>query len=669
MAELTELVIDAYVIDSWMHGLIPCVDTTLITKLIWTSSKLESHILSTFSNVLELDCTGCRLTDLDGVQHLTKLEVLDCSDNRGLTSLNGIQNLTKLRVLNCSYCAISSLKELLNLNLEELYCRARIDHDGDPKGLTTLDGIQNSTNLKVLDCRYNQLTSLADIKGCSRLLKLNCSWCKLTSISTVSCFPLLSELNCSSNLIKTTKHVSLCPNLTKLKCGQCDLSNLQGVSSCTKLEILDCSSNFIKTIKYVGFCPNLTKLKCGQCDLSNLQGVSSCTKLEILDCYGNRITGLTGLDKCVNLRHLQCSMNKLTSLCDIKDCISIQALFVGDNQLKTLKHLSKLQNIERLECYNCLLTSLEGIKGCTNLERISCSYNKLSSLTELSALSQLNHLNCSGNHLATLDDIRPCTLLSWLDCGFNRLTSIEPVTLLTNLTLFNCRSNQITSMEPVVYLRLLHDCTYNSNPLSIQSARFERFIERYRRNRAQETTVYGDSQNVHDVHIQKSVCKSLVALLSDPKPRFTTSELLGYINDSNLDARAKELVVKYCTDKSVHSVHMITYEELLAYVWNRIIQSEHTAELIKILSQQICDSDGLCFTGRFNRTVSVLVGFYPDIVIEISDSSRISAIVLAVRARVIPYDVAEHRTQAHDALVEAGYDEETIQEWIEAISE
>ncbi|CAH6421600.1 Hypothetical protein MVR_LOCUS290 [uncultured virus] len=141
------------------------------------------------------------------------------------------------------------------------------------------------------------------------------------------------------------------------------------------------------------------------------------------------------------------------------------------------------------------------------------------------------------------------------------------------------------------------------------------------------------------------------------------------IIDSDLPERAVRLLLEYCGDEHVHSYHFITYQELLAYVWARISSSEHKFELIKILAEQVTDAECKCVTGRFNRTLSVLVGFYPDIVISISDSSRISAIVLTARDQVQPYDSAQHLALATTLLLEAGYDAAVIEPWLEAISE
>jgi redox-regulated HSP33 family molecular chaperone len=165
--------------------------------------------------------------------------------------------------------------------------------------------------------------------------------------------------------------------------------------------------------------------------------------------------------------------------------------------------------------------------------------------------------------------------------------------------------------------------------------------------------------------IQRTVCESIQNLLRDPKPDFSINDIIN----SSLNDKTKMALIEYCQDETVHSVHLITYEELLSYVWNRIIKSAFKEQLMRILEEQIEDSICKCFTGRFNRTLSVLVGYYDDIKINISDNSRISAIILNCKEKIVPYDLEKHKQKATDELLDAGYMESEIRTWIEAIDE
>ena len=306
-----------------------------------------------------------------------------------------------------------------------------------------------------------------------------------------------------------------------------------------------------------------------------------------------------------------------------------------------------------------------------NLYDLHCSCNRLKTLVAVRVCSQLRFIDCTNNKLVSLRGIEGCLLLERLECGGNRLTSLTGIDRCSRLQILNCENNQLADLNPLVYLRGLRVIDRSGNPLVVQTVQVERLLENIRPT-ASKSTIYSDRQNVHDTSIQRTVCDSIQRLLTDPKPNFTVECII----ESELDEKAIRLILEYCEDKTVHSVHRLTYSELLAYVWARIVRSEHRSELIKILGEQVSDAECQCFTGRFNRTLSVLVGFYEDIIIEISDNSRIGAIITAIQKQLEaqaviddskPYDPIEHRRLAHLQLIEAGYTEAKIKPWVEAI--
>ena len=316
-------------------------------------------------------------------------------------------------------------------------------------------------------------------------------------------------------------------------------------------------------------------------------------------------------------------------------------------------------NMQRLDCWNNKLETLSGIESCTQLEVLECGDNHLVSLREIENCSMLKRLSCHGNRLETLEGIEGCPQLQDLICNRNRLRSLEGIEGCLDLRQLSCKYNQIASLDPIVYLRRIKNLVTSGNPLAIQSVQVHRVLDMINGPHDHlSSSIYTDRQNVYNVHIQKSVCDSVRALLTDPKPVFSMRDVI----DSDLDAATIEILIEFCSDTAVHSVHLLTYIELLGYVWQRICRSEHTNELLKILAEQVADAECKCFTGRFNLTLSVLVGFYDDICITISDNSRIGAIILAVRARLksqegsqIPYNPHTHAVTARRELIEAGY--------------
>ncbi len=327
------------------------------------------------------------------------------------------------------------------------------------------------------------------------------------------------------------------------------------------------------------------------------------------------------------------------------------------------KVIDNFPNLQILNCCGNQITSLEPLSNCINLQKLICCCNQITSLEPLSNCINLQILNCDDNSITTLDNGFNCANLRFLYCSYNQITSLESLSNCINLEMLYCSDNKIASLEPLIYLRRLNHIDYLGNPIEIPTVQIQRILNRIKTNH--KSSIYNDSQNVHDTKIQRTVCDSIQNLLKDSKNDFSIEDVIN----SNLNKSTIESLVEYCQDQTVHSVHLITYVELLGLIWNRIINSIHKSELLRILEEQIADSECKCFTGRFNRTLSVLVGFFDDIKINISDKSRISAIILNCKNKIIPYDSIKHIEAATKELKEAGYQETDFKDWIDAIED
>jgi len=78
-----------------------------------------------------------------------------------------------------------------------------------------------------IDCTYNKLTSLNDIENLSQLNILYYSNNELTSLSGIENLTNLKELDCSNNKIKRIKGIDKLPNLKYLDCDNNQLSMME----------------------------------------------------------------------------------------------------------------------------------------------------------------------------------------------------------------------------------------------------------------------------------------------------------------------------------------------------------------------------------------------------------------------------------------------------------
>ena len=607
-----------------------------ITIINWKVGLLRKEVLLNTPNVKRIWITERDCVDsLEGIEVCTKLEFLYCSGQPRLVSIQPLKNC---------------------LGLKELRCTG--------SGLVTLEGLKNCLALIYLNVNGNRLSSLRGLEKLSKLKSINASNNRLIELCDLG-HRWLEELNLHHNELPSLKGIGYCQNLKTLSCEYNKLTDLCGIEKCSQLETLNCAFNEIAALNIGCSVHNLRKLVCNNNQLVTLRGLGYKYHLMYLIVSNNQLCTLEGIEGATWLIDLDCRHNSLTDLRSIGKCVRLIGLKADHNQLRTIKGTAGCHRLASLSVAYNNLTIIEDLDSCLTLSSIDVSHNQLPSLRGLEMYKQLCTLKCSHNQIISLLPITACPRIETLVFDHNLVTSLDGIETCRDLRIIECEGNPLTDINAVVGLRL-YRCEGITEALWISTPQLQRYYQQHANqvSTGMLRTIYGNGQNVHDSQVTKSIAASLRNLMKDPKPAFTIELVLL---ESSLSEHTKTRLVEYCADTCVHSDHLLSYQELLAYVWARIMRSPHKTELLKVLEEQINDAECMCFTGRFHRTVSVLVGFYPDILITISDSSRISAIILAVKASLIPYDPVKHRELAHQLLIGAGYTEDIAQIWVSAI--
>ena len=177
--------------------------------------------------------------------------------------------------------------------------------------------------------------------------------------------------------------------------------------------------------------------------------------------------------------------------------------------------------------------------------------------------------------------------------------------------------------------------------------------------------IYNDKQNIHNHNIQNSFRNSLNNIFKDKELLDLPIIKQQILKNCILTEKTKREILNYCDDKTTHFSYLITYSDLLIYVWSRIIASTNADEILAVLNQEISDGLCMCFTGRLTRLLNTLVGFYSDIELQISDSDQITNIIMELKNK---YPCGEELSDAvKKELYERQYSESIINEWLDYI--
>ena len=241
--------------------------------------------------------------DLDGNGELDEQDILYARnihcDGMGIKSLRGIEYLTELRGL---YCTDNEIEHM------------------DLSKNTLLTGIW---------CSDNPLTEL-DLTPLKDLLWVYCFKCKLTSLDLTK-NPLMAYVECNDNKLGTL-NVSKNPELEHLICNSCGLKELD-LSNNKKLTHLDALRNGLKKLN-ISECTKMKRLDIWDNPELGSVDISVFPDLQYYNCANN---GLKTLDVSHNpqLNKLNCAYNELKTL-DISKNPKLAVLICEDNQLKSL---------------------------------------------------------------------------------------------------------------------------------------------------------------------------------------------------------------------------------------------------------------------------------------------------------------------------------------------
>ena len=244
------------------------------------------------------------ITNVQGLEAAQNLVSLDLQDNR-ITSFDFPTNLTKLTVLDLSENRFPQL---------------------------TLPGLTNLTRLRLENGR---LTNLSLSAGLTRLTSLRVGFNQLSSLGLPADMTNLTELSAYQNQLT---NLSLPPMLTSLTTLNLDGNRLNSLilpAGTTRLESLIASANQLTSFTLPSDMTNLSALLLQFNQLTNLTLPADLNHLTQINLNGNQLTSLTLPPGLTSLAFLNLTDNQLTNLTLLPDVQQLIGLFGGGNPFTT----------------------------------------------------------------------------------------------------------------------------------------------------------------------------------------------------------------------------------------------------------------------------------------------------------------------------------------------
>ena len=422
------------------------------------------------------------------------------------------------------------------------------------------------------------------------------------------------------------------------------ITEIHGLDNLINLQILNLSNNLISEIK----------------------GLDNLINLQILDLYNNQITEIKGLENLINLKELYLQDNKIKEIKGLDELVNLQKLDLSYNKITEIKGIDKLINLQILDLSYNQITKIKGLNNLINLQILDLSNNQITEIKGIDNLVNLQQLYLGVNQIIEIKAIDNLVKLQKISLNINKITEIKGINNLVNLQQLNLWNNQITELSiSLCNLRNIIDFHYSSNPIEYIPLPVQRWLDRLNNRITSNNMVYNDTQNIHNHNIQNSFRNSLNNIFKDKQLLDLTVIKQQILENNILTEQTKREILNYCDDSIEHTSYLITYSDLLIYVWSRIIVSANADVILSVLNQEISDGLCMCFTGRLTRLLNTLVGFYSDIELQISDSEQITNIIMVLKNKFPSGE--ELRDAVKKELYERQYSESIINEWIDYI--
>ncbi|WP_462219548.1 leucine-rich repeat domain-containing protein [Ferruginibacter sp.] len=278
-----------------------------LKKLVINYSLLENiESISELPNLVHLDLTGNKLSDMKPIQKLIKLQHLNLSNN--LIEYIFYQDTFKtLKNLNLGNNPIINFEKLSEfMSLEKLYLNG--------VKLKDITFLSKLLKIVMLDINNNQITDLSPINKLDKLEVL------IVLGNRVGALPDLRKLS----------------NLKTINLGQNKIQDIWPLKDLKKLEVLWLLDNKIKDISVLEYLPQLKSLSLGDNGVREIDPIKYLKTLKRLDLQDNLISNITPLKQLTSLTKLSLKSNEISDIDSLKDLKNLEILQLQNNPIKYL---------------------------------------------------------------------------------------------------------------------------------------------------------------------------------------------------------------------------------------------------------------------------------------------------------------------------------------------
>ncbi len=239
------------------------------------------------------------------------------------------------------------------------------------KNIVLLGGIEQLSNLTVLDLDENEIIDISPLATMTQLTQLSLDTNKISNIATLAFLVELTELNLRSNTIRD--NLGPLAGLTKLNDLDLisnEISDITDLAGLTNLTILDLDENEIIDISPLATMTQLTSLSLDTNKISNIATLAFLVELTSLDLSSNPISDNLGpLAGLTQLTELELVSNEISDITDLAGLTKLTFLDLRSNPISDIKALVNNTGLGAGDSIELTSTAL-GLDDCADLQNL-----------------------------------------------------------------------------------------------------------------------------------------------------------------------------------------------------------------------------------------------------------------------------------------------------------
>ena len=232
----------------------------------------------------------------------------------------------------------------------------------DDPNITSLEGIQQLVNLKLLDMgeQGTKIDDLMPVRNLKNLQRLEIPNSEIKNIEYLTRLPMLNTLNLRGNHI-------------------------------TDLTYLPQGSDYIRDITPMAYMSN---------------------SMQTLSLQGNKISDISALANFRALKYLSIRDNRITSIAALDNMTILSGLDMTINLITDLSPLTNNTMLNIIKADHNLITSIEPLRNLPKLAQISFKHNYITDISPVSEMSFMKSMAFDYNSITDVSSLQDITIVS-----------------------------------------------------------------------------------------------------------------------------------------------------------------------------------------------------------------------------------------------------------------